>query len=176
MGYNNYSGGNRGFSGRAQRSDLSEVKPAVEIKSFYKEGTDIPLEDLFDGQAKKIAESFVGKGFDGKDIGISSTKIRKVFDEVKRYETIMALPNAKWEDQLPFIKMIKSKVAYNIARASRKSDGKSTKEAPVYKNFQNFLVSGIDLIKTQHDYNVFTSLFEAVYGYYYELAPKDYQK
>lgn len=171
MAYNNYSGGN--YSNRPQQPDLSEVKPAVEIKSFYKAGTDIPLEDLFDDQAQKIAESFVGKNKAGKDCGISPTQLRRIFDEVKRYERTLSLADAKWEEQLPYIKMIKSKVAYSVARKSKSSGGKSTPEAPFYKNLEKFLSSGINLIKTEKDYHTFVSLFEAVYGFYYELAPKE---
>lgn len=166
MAYNNYSGGN--YSNRPQQPDLSEVKPAVEIKSFYKAGTDIPLEDLFDEQAQKIAESFVGKNKKGFEIGVSSTQLRRIFDEVKRYERVLLGTETKWEEQLPYIKMIKSKVAYTVARASKTKP----EEKGVYKNLEEFISSGINLIKTEKDYHIFVSLFEAVYGFYYEKAPK----
>jgi len=166
MAYNNYSGGN--YSNRPQQPDLSEVKPAVEIKSFYKAGTDIPLEDLFDEQAQKIAESFVGKNKKGFEIGVSSTQLRRIFDEVKRYERVLLGTESKWEEQIPYVKMIKSKVAYTVARASKTKP----EEKGVYKNLEAFISSGINLIKTEKDYHTFVSLFEAVYGFYYEKAPK----
>lgn len=168
MANNNYSGG-RGNFNRQQRQDMSQKKPAVEIKSFYKPGTDVPEQDLFDKKAQEIAESFVGKDGWGNDIGVSSTQLRRVFDEVKRYERLLSSTDAKWEEQLPYIKMIKSKVAYTVARAAKEKQ----KERGVYKNLEAFISSGINLIKTEKDYHVFVSLFEAVYGFYYDKAPKD---
>ena len=171
MAYNNYSDGRDNFN-RQQRQDMSQIKPAVEIKSFYKPGTDVPEQDLFDKKAQEIAESFVGKDGWGNDIGVSSTQLRRVFDEVKRYERLLSGIDAKWEEQLPYIKMIKSKVAYTVARAAKKKP-KEPCVRGVYKNLEAFISSGINLIKTEKDYHVFVSLFEAVYGFYYDKAPKD---
>ena len=168
MAYNNYSSGyGNGYSNRAQQ-DLTEIKPAVEIKAFYKTGTDVPLENLFDGKALEIAESFVGKNRFGKDCGVSSSQLRRIFDEVKRYERVLSSTETRWEEQLPFIKMIKSKVAYTVARAAKTKP----EEKGVYKNLEAFVSSGINLIKTEKDYHTFVTLFEAVYGFYYEKAPK----
>ena len=167
MANNNYSGG-RGNFNRQQQQDRLQIKPAVEIKSFYKPGTDVPEQDLFDKKAQEIAESFVGKDGWGNDIGVSSTQLRRVFEEVKRYERLLSGTDAKWEEQLPYIKMIKSKVAYTVARAAKTKP----KERGVYKNLETFISSGINLIKTEKDYHVFVSLFEAVYGFYYDKAPK----
>ena len=169
MGYNDFRGGG---SSRSQFEDKSEVKQAIEIKSFYKTGTETPMEDLFDAQAQKIADTFVGKNKKGEACGISPTQLRRIFDEVKRFERVLTLANSKWEEQLPYIKMIKSKVAYAVARKSKGNGGKPTPEAPFYKNLETFLSSGINQIKTEKDYQVFVALFEAVYGFYYELAPK----
>lgn len=165
MAYNDHSGRRDNFN-RQQRQDMSQIKPAVEIKSFYKPGTDVPEQDLFDKKAQEIAESFVGKDGWGNDIGVSSTQLRRVFDEVKRYERLLSGTDAKWEEQLPYIKMIKSKVAYTVARAAKTKP----KERGVYKNLEAFISSGINLIKTEKDYHVFVSLFEAVYGFYYDIA------
>lgn len=168
MAYNNYSGGNGGYSGRPQQPDLSEIKEPVKIDSFYKAGTNIPKEDLFDKTALMVAESFVGKNKKGFEIGVSSTQLRRIFDEVKRYERVLLGTDAKWEEQFPYVKMIKSKVAYTVARASKTKP----EEKGVYKNLEAFISSGINLIKAEKDYHTFVSLFEAVYGFYYEKAPK----
>lgn len=167
MAYNNYSGG-WSNSNRPQQQDKSQIKPAVEIKSFYAPGTEIPEKDLFDKKALVIAESLVGKDDRGNSIGVSSTQFRRIFDEVKRHERVLSGTETKWEEQLPYIKMIKSKVAYTVARAIKTKP----KERGVYKNLEAFISSGIDLIKTEKDYHIFVSLFEAVYGFYYEKAPK----
>lgn len=165
MGYNDFRGGG---NSRPQFEDKSEVKPAVEIKSFYKDGTETPMEDLFDTQAQKIAETFVGKNKRGIAIGVSSSQLRRIFDEVKRFERNLSLAGSKWEEQLPYIKMIKSKVAYSVARAAKSKP----EEKGVYQNLEKFISSSINLIKAEKDYRIFVALFEAVYGFYYELAPK----
>ena len=118
-----------------------------------------------------MAESFKGKNKKGFDIGVTSTQLRRIFEEVKRFEQILLSSEDQWEKQLPYIKMIKSKVAYTVARASKqKSDEKG-----VYKNLEVFISSCIDLIKKQEDYHIFVNLFEATYGFYYDLAPKSCQ-
>ena len=63
--------------------------------------------------------------------------------------------------------MIKSKVHYATARA--KKDKKN--DAIYYDNLCDFISEGIELIKSPQDYHVFVSLFEAVYGFYYEKRP-----
>ena len=155
-------------SSRPQFEDKSELKSAVEIKSFYKTGTETPMEDLFDTQAQKIADTLIGKNKKGFTVGVSSTQLRRIFDEVKRFERNLSLAGSKWEEQLPYIKMIKSKVAYSVARAAKSKP----EEKGVYQNLEKFISSSINIIKTEKDYRIFIALFEAVYGFYYELAPK----
>ncbi len=162
MAHNDYRGGGSYGNARPQFED----NPPVEIKSFYDADGNVKIE-LFDSTAKKVAESFVGTNKNGKDIGVSSTQLRRIFDEVKRYKRVLASSNVKWEDQLPYIKMIKSKVAYTVARAAKQK----SEEEKVYKNLESFISQGINLVKSQKDYKVFVSLFEAAYGFYYELAP-----
>ena len=74
---------------------------------------------MFDSVALNVAKSFKGKNKIGKDIGVTSTQLRRIFDEVKRFEQILSLQENQWEKQLPYIKMIKSKVAYSVARAAK---------------------------------------------------------
>lgn len=170
MAYNNTYGGKTQFNGnrnggnfqRESKPDLSETPREVEIDSFYDEQNNVQ-ETLFDSKAKEIANSFIGKNESGKLYGITSSQIRKIFDEVKRFEKYLMSNNAsEWAKQKPYIKMIKSKVAYAIARNGEKKG--------VWKNFEYFISSCIDKIETEKDYHVFLSLFEAVYGFYYELA------
>ena len=118
-----------------------------------------------------MAESFKGKNKKGFDIGVTSTQLRRIFEEVKRFEQILLSSEDQWEKQLPYIKMIKSKVAYTVARASKQK----SEEKGVYKNLEVFISSCIDLIKKQEDYHIFVNLFEAAYGFYYDLAPKSCQ-
>lgn len=151
---------------------------AFRLESFYKKdsnGKKVIDPDLFDKTAESIAASFYGKKKDrnGKEIieGISITQLRRLFDEVKRFQKILETANgaeeaACWNAQLPYIKMIKSKVRYTVARMK----DKKTLDA-YYVNLSNFISQAIDLIKDKEDYVVFSSLFEAVVGFYYEHAP-----
>ena len=174
MAYNNnsYSGKSQ-FNGNRNGGfeDKSEIPDAISINSFYKSDGKTVKEDLFDTVALSVAKSLKGKNQRGKEIGVTSTQLRRIFEEVKRFEQILLSSDNQWEKQFPYIKMIKSKVAYTVARAGKqKSDEKG-----VYKNLETFISSCIDLIKTQEDYHIFVNLFEAAYGFYYELAPKSCQ-
>jgi CRISPR-associated protein Csm2 len=125
--------------------------------------------DLFDTTADKIAGSFVGKDRNGRTYGVSKSQLRKLYNEVKRFEQNLDGSIEAWDKNYPYIRMIKSKSSYNTARAGEKDRNK----ADVYKNLSAFIAEGIDLIKDEEDYRVFTALFEAVYGFYYEKNPKD---
>ncbi len=161
--YPNQSSGNR--SGGSFQEDKSFTPSAVKICSFYNSDGKTLIPDLFDKKAQEVAESLIGKNKRGFAIGVSSTQLRKIFDEVKRFEQILLANPEQWDKQLPYIKMVKSKVAYSVARASKEKE-----KAGLYKNLETFISSSIDLIKTEQDYHVFVSLFEAAYGFYYEKA------
>lgn len=146
---------------------------AGKIGSFYVSGTDKIRPDLFSDFAEKIARSLAEIKENPKNPrqqlknGVSPTQIRRMFDEVKRYERLLSEDNSdSWEKQYPYIKMMKSKVSYTVARAKKNH----SKDAIYYDNLASFISEGIDLIKEQKDYHVFVSLFEAVYGFYYEVG------
>lgn len=165
--FGNKNGG--GFQKTNSFEGKSETPAPVKIETFYKADGKTVDENLFDSMALNIAKSFKGKNKKGQDIGVTSTQLRRIFDEVKRFEQILTLKENQWEKQLPYIKMIKSKVAYSVARAAKQK----SEEKDIYKNLEHFISSGIDLIKTQEDYHIFVNLFEAAYGFYYELAPSN---
>ena len=119
-------------------------------------------EKLFDDTAERIAKTFIGKNSSGKKDYVSSSQLRKFFDEIKSFEKyFVSTGESKWEEKKPYIKMIKSKVAYAVAR-------KGVKEG-VYKNLEKFIIDGINQIKEEKDYFTFLSLFEAVYGFYCQV-------
>ena len=124
--------------------------------AFYK-GKDVDPE-LFDGKAKKVAEKLA------EDRGVTYTSLRRLFDEAKRFQMILA-KKGDFAAQLPYIKMIKSKTAYTVARQKKLQRGNRA-----YDYVKMFIDQGVDQIKEQRDYDVFVSLFEAVCGYYYDLA------
>ena len=104
-------GGRNGSGGGFQKNsfeDKPEIPTPVKIITFYNSDGKTVQKDLFDSVALKVAQSFKGKNKMGKDIGVTSTQLRRIFDEVKRFEQILALQENQWEKQLPYIKMIKS--------------------------------------------------------------------
>ena len=139
------------------------------MESFYSNAEKkIVKADLFDGIAKGIASGFVGQGKFGI-YGVSKTQLRRLYDEVKRFEQNLDGTPETWEKNISYIRMIKSKTSYNITRAIEKNRN----EADVYKKLSTFISEGLDQVKDEEDYHVFTSLFEAVYGFYYEKNPKN---
>jgi CRISPR-associated protein Csm2 len=144
-----------------------QIPPAVSIGGFYAEGKNVKT-DLFDKTAEAVANSFVGKN-QGRSFGVSKTQLRRLFDEVKRFEQNLDGTEDAWKKQFPYIRMIRSKVSYNLARAKEKS---KADEAKVYDNLAAFITECIGLIKDEMDYHVFVALFEAAYGFYYEKNPK----
>lgn len=149
---------------------IDPVPEKVSIKTFYKTADNnaadkVIRSDLFDAMAEKIAVSFGNK----KD-GVSYTQLRRMYDEAKRFEQLLDADEKNWEKELPYIKMMKSKIRYAVARAV-KDKGKHVED--YYKNFASFISDSIDLIHDEQDYRVFISLFEAVCGFYYENAPKN---
>lgn len=154
--------------GRNQYSNQEQIPQPVEVPEFYQNGTKTVREDLFDEIARQIAESLRGKDKRGNETGVSITSLRRIFDEVKRFKQLLSTED-DFAMQLPYIRMVKSKVAYTVARAGKQKPA----EKDLYRNLEKFITSGIDRIKNKKDYEVFVSLFEAVYGFYYELAPKN---
>lgn len=130
---------------------------------FYENEKLVP--NLFDTNAKQIAETFFVNGPREKAC-VSGSQLRKLFDEVKRYERLIDANKNAWNEQQPFIKLLKSKTAYQVSRAIKNNP----KLESAYKNVEHFISRGIDLVKTEKDYHVFVSLFEAVYGFYYASA------
>jgi len=147
------------------------------IGSFYSDVEKKKVRaDLFDDTAKLIAGTLSESIADPtgerrpQKAGVSSTQLRRLFDEVKSFERTLKTDNTQsWEKEYPYILMIKSKVAYTVARAVKKSD----RCEKYYHALQNFVNEGIGQIKEERDYHIFVTLFEAVYGFYYENAPKD---
>jgi len=139
------------------------------MESFYSNAEKKTVKtDLFDKTAEGIASGFVGQGKFGT-YGVSKTQLRRLYDEVKRFEQNLDGTDETWKKYFPYIKMIKSKTSYNIARAIEKNRN----DADVYKRLSTFISEGLDQVKDEEDYHVFTSLFEAVYGFYYEKNPKN---
>lgn len=149
-----------------QNNQVSDLTP---LSSFYEADGKTIKTELFNSDAKTFSHCFATIDDRGHADGISSTQMRRIFDEVKRFDRQISGKEEQWKTVEPYIRMINSKVSYTVARAVKKEPRKTK----YYKNLEVFINSGIKLVKSAKDYQIFVSLFEAVYGFYYELAPKD---
>lgn len=122
-------------------------------------------DSLFDIIAENISKSFVEKD-NGK--GVSSRQIRKIFDEVKSYDSSITNSSKTWDEVKPLVQMIRSKVAYAVARKKTPKD-EITNHA--YDNFMSFITCGLKQVDSKEKYHIFVNLFEAVYGFYYQRKP-----
>jgi len=138
----------------------------TKINSFYSEGTKDVRNELFDKLAEAIAGDFICR--DGK---VTKTQLRRLYNEVKRFELMLDGSPEKWKKNYPYIRKIKAVANYSILRAKQQMSYSENKD--VYDDLSAFLTEGIDLIKDEQDYRVFTALFEAVYGFYCVKNPKN---
>lgn len=126
---------------------------------------------LFDEKATEIAKlflyDFTNRKGEKKYGGVSRNQLRKVFDEFKRLDRLLD-EKKNWDEVFPMIKMIKSKVAYNVSRA--KKNEKNYKAKKCYDELYEFVKAGIDAVSSREDYSILCTLFEAIYGFYYELG------
>ncbi len=134
-------------------NDYTQPKCPI-FKLYSDEKNRIIDKELFAGTAEKIAESLSG---------ITSTRLRRFFDEVK---SISRRPDFKtdFDKELAYIMLLKSKISYMIGRA--RQEGK--REQAGLQNLKSFFMIGLEQVKDAESYLVFVTLFEAVYGFFYE--------
>lgn len=121
--------------------------------------------DLLEKEASKQAEQFVeyrkNQGTGRKDVdnrrSLSSAQLRKFFNEFKQLEKKVGIEG--FDKVKPLIKMVKSKAAY----ASNPSNPK------IPRSFKNFLITNLDRIEGEKDFQAFMLHFEAVVGFFYGI-------
>ncbi len=105
------------------------------------------LANWIQNEAKKEAEIWKNKG-------ISKTKARKFYAEVKRIERkLKTMGDDKFEQLLPEIKLIIPKAVYDAHR-DRKN-----------KSLSNFIKKFVEKIENPKDFREFAIKFEAVIGF-----------
>lgn len=175
--WNNYDGRSGNSGGKSQkRNDFPpKEKPEKFVKfELLREGK-IP-DELLKNKAEQISKTF--SAFDQEKYGdkiyngVSENQLRKLFDEVKGWDRKLLETDVEWNKIKPYIQMIKSKTAYATARAKEKAK-KDAIAKECYDNLREFISCGLEQCDTVEKYHIFTSLFEAVYGFYWERKPKD---
>ena len=88
---------------------------------------------------------------------LSSAQLRKFFNEFRQLEKKVGVEG--FDKIKPLIKMVKSKAAY----ASNPSNPK------IPRSFKNFLITNLDCIEREKDFQAFMLHFEAVVGFFYGI-------
>jgi len=99
--------------------------------------------DLFDTTAKEWAEAINRT---------KKTQARNFYDKVLELEN--RAKHEEWENVLPFVKMLNSKVAYGLSRKV------------VSVEFQDMMTQCISQVNTKEDLTKFKLFFEAVLGFF----------
>ena len=106
--------------------------------------------DLFDKTAKRAAET-VAKC--KRELN-KSTQLRRFYDELVMWEEKIRSDESKFNEHLPFVRMIKAKVAY--AKGRKLVDGA----------YVDLLGQTIDFIKSPEDMRIAKLFLEAFMGFY----------
>lgn len=117
--------------------------------------------DLVVNEAEKIGKLFAQGSLNryDKNNTLSSSQLRNFFNEVKALDARVEEDN--FEENLPFILMLKSKASYAYR------GGKSSK---IPASFYEFLEKNVEVIQKRGDIDTFkgfVDFFETVVGYFY---------
>lgn len=118
---------------------------------------------LYDQTALEVARNLINtKAYHTN--GVSRHQLRRHFNEVKRLHRKANEKN--WNMIIPEVKLLKAKIAYAVER----SKVNSSFDKEYYDNFNNFINICVDQVNSIDELAIFTSFFEAVYGYFYSLG------
>jgi CRISPR-associated protein Csm2 len=123
----------------------------MEVK-FWKDKNKKQLDyDLFSSKADVLAKKIFDTGSNKTN---KPTQIRKFYDEVLRFDSMLKTNPNEFENILPYLKMLNAKAAYAMGRDL------------VSKEFRDFISTSLNQIKDKDDFDAFAGLFEAFMGYY----------
>ena len=84
---------------------------------------------------------------------ITVTQIRKFFNEMLKRKTAIETGASTFENEYPYILMLKAKVAYAYARGN------------INQTFKKFIEESLNLISNESDFKVFVDFFESIIAY-----------
>lgn len=111
--------------------------------------------ELFNNVAKEAARTVASGG----DRVNKSTQLRKFYDELVLWDNKVALKPEKFDEYLPFIRMLNAKVAY--------AEGRKL----VDHNFVNLLHGGLKQVVCAETLHTFKLFMEAFMGFYKQERP-----
>ena len=112
--------------------------------------------DLFDNVAQNAATTIADNRNSNKP-----TQLRRFYDEIVLWESKVNQQPEKFEEYLPFIRMINAKVAYALGRKL------------VDPNFVKLINDGLRQVDSVDTMRHFKLFMEAFMGFYKEKRPKD---
>lgn len=123
------------------------------VINFWKDKSKKQIDpELFSDMADKLAMK-IYKERKSKDAN-KPTQIRKFYDEVLRFDSIMKTNPDNFDNILPYLKMLNAKAAYALGRGL------------ISEGFRDFILTSLNQIKDKDDFEAFAGLFEAFMGYY----------
>ena len=109
--------------------------------------------ELFSQQADDLAKQ-VNLERGRTDKLNNPTQLRKFFDEVIRFQTLLQGDGEQFSALLPYIKMINAKAAYAMGREL------------IGPQMKNFISDSLKQVNDKDDFELFCSFFEAFMGFY----------
>ena len=111
--------------------------------------------ELFNGIAKNAAEKVASGG----ERANKATQLRKFYDELVLWDNKASLHPEKFDEYLPFIRMLNAKVAY--------AEGRKL----VDHNFVSLLNNGLKQVNSAETLHTFKLFMEAFMGFYKQERP-----
>ena len=130
----------------------------MDVKFWKDKGKKQLDPELFSSMAEQLAKEIADEGGNKTN---KPTQIRKFFDEVQRFESMLKAKPSEFDNILPYIKMLNAKVAYAAGRNL------------VSLRFKDFISGSLAQIKDRDDFYAFAGLFEAFMGYYKFYRPSE---
>jgi CRISPR-associated protein Csm2 len=134
----------------------------MQIKLWKDKSQKLADPDIFSSEADKLAKQIYADRMDkkGNDKLNKTSQIRKFFDEVMRFDSLIKANPADFDNLLPYLKMLNAKAAYAKGRDL------------ISESFKEFISDSIKQINDKDDFAIFSGLFEAFIGYYKFYNPK----
>lgn len=115
--------------------------------------------ELFSGVAHETAIVLADK--DKRHATNKSTQLRRFYDEIIMWENRVSMHPDKFNEYLPFIRMLNAKSAYALGRKL------------VDKNYVKLLEHCLKQVETPETMRNFKLFMEAMMGFYKQERPKD---
>ncbi len=117
--------------------------------------------ELFSAKAEGLAKKIYQEGVNEKNKPNKPSQVRKFFDEVMRFDSMLKADPSEFDNILPYIKMLNAKAAYAVGRKL------------ISEGFKDFITSSLTQVKDKDDFDAFAGLFEAFIGYYKFYRPSE---